>query len=80
MESKEAYDILNKQFSKEELNAERRRNKLDNSGTDTIKERLMWADLLRKKARTIVDEQQTKEILDAAKYFEELYKKEMIYR
>jgi hypothetical protein len=80
MKTEEAFEILNKYFRNEELKAERRRNKLDNSETDTIKEHSLWSDLLREKARTITDAQEKEKILDAAKHFEELSNQEMSNR
>lgn len=80
MKYEEAYKVLNRVFSKQDLQELCKRNMLDNSETDTIRERLIWSDALGKKALEATDEAERKQIQEAAQFFMELHNTEIFCR
>ena len=70
MEIERAYEVLEQNYTKNELGNLYRTKKFDNSETDTIRKHKYNGELLRGKASNV------QELLDAANCFEELARTE----
>ncbi len=77
MEILEAYEILHEYYPENTLENLYRGEKLDNSGTDTIKKHEFHANLLGEKASNIKhDAKEQKRLREAATAFRKLYNEE----
>ena len=76
MEIERAYEVLEQNYTKNELENLYRTKKFDNSETDTIRKHKYNGELLRGKASNVQDDDKKQELLDAANCFEELARTE----
>lgn len=76
MDIERANEILNQYYSNERLREIRRAKGFDASETDTIRMHEYIAELLRKEASSTNDDEEAKNLIDAARCFEELAKTE----
>ena len=77
MSIEKALEIIHRYYTEEELKAIRKKKKEYGSITDTNKKFLLYSDLLNKQAvKEGMMEQERKECLQAAKFFESKYLKE----
>ena len=73
MNFSEAYDVLYEYYPRDRLQQQYKRERFDNSGTDTVKIHKYHAELLRKQSYNTKNKAEKDRLSAAAKVFEELY-------